>query len=62
LKLTPTGGVDVKNTPEWIRAGAVFVGAGSALVSKEAMAKKDWGSITNNAKSFVEAVKSARAK
>jgi 2-dehydro-3-deoxyphosphogluconate aldolase/(4S)-4-hydroxy-2-oxoglutarate aldolase len=28
LKLTPTGGVDVKNAGEWIKAGAVFLGAG----------------------------------
>ena len=62
LRLTPTGGVDVKNTPDWIRAGAVFVGAGSALVTKDAMTKGDWGSITNNAKAFVEAVKAGRAK
>ncbi|HEY2761515.1 MAG TPA: bifunctional 4-hydroxy-2-oxoglutarate aldolase/2-dehydro-3-deoxy-phosphogluconate aldolase [Pirellulales bacterium] len=62
LKLTPTGGVDLKNTPEWIKAGAVFVGVGSALVSKEAVAQKDWGAITRNAKTFVDAVRSARAK
>jgi 2-dehydro-3-deoxyphosphogluconate aldolase/(4S)-4-hydroxy-2-oxoglutarate aldolase len=62
LKLTPTGGVDLKNAGEWIKAGAVFLGAGSALVSKEAMAKKDWASITANAKAFVDAVKSARGK
>jgi 2-dehydro-3-deoxyphosphogluconate aldolase/(4S)-4-hydroxy-2-oxoglutarate aldolase len=62
LKLTPTGGVDIKNAGEWIKAGAVFLGAGSALVSKDAMAKKDWASITANAKAFVDAVKSARAK
>ena len=62
LKLTPTGGVDLKNAGEWIKAGAVFLGAGSALVSKDAMAKKDWSSITNNAKAFVDAVKTARAK
>ena len=62
IKLTPTGGVDVKNAGEWIKAGAVFLGAGSALVSKDAMAKKDWTAITNNAKAFVDAVKAARAK
>src|SRR6184192_4352558 len=39
LKLTPTGGVDVKNVGEWIKAGAVFVGAGSSLVTKDAMTK-----------------------
>ena len=62
IKLTPTGGVDVKNAGEWIKAGAAFLGAGSALVSKDAMAKKDWAAITNNAKAFVDAVKAARAK
>ena len=62
LKLTPTGGVDVKNAGEWIRAGAVFVGAGSSLVSKDAMSKGDWQAITNNARAFVEAIKTARGK
>lgn len=62
LKLTPTGGVDLKNAGEWIKAGAVFLGAGSALVSKDATTKKDWASITTNAKAFVDAIKSARAK
>src|SRR5205814_5090612 len=38
VKLTPTGGVDIKTTPEWIKAGAVFVGAGTALVPKDSMA------------------------
>jgi len=62
LKLTPTGGVDLKNAGEWIKAGAVFLGAGSALVSKDAMAKKDWPAIEANARAFVDAVKSARGK
>src|SRR5438093_1551580 len=62
LKLTPTGGVDLKNVGEWIKAGAVFVGAGSSLVTKDAMAKGDWNSITNNAKAFVEAIRNARGK
>ena len=30
--LMPTGGVDVGNVGEWIRAGAVAVGAGSSLI------------------------------
>ena len=62
LKLTPTGGVDAGNTGAWIKAGAVCVGAGSALVSKEAMSNRDWGTITANANAFIEAVKSARKK
>ena len=60
LKLTPTGGVDAKNAGEWIKAGAVCVGAGSSLVSKEAMANGDWAAITANARAFVEAIRAAR--
>jgi 2-dehydro-3-deoxyphosphogluconate aldolase/(4S)-4-hydroxy-2-oxoglutarate aldolase len=62
LKLTPTGGVDLKNAADWIKAGAVFIGAGSALVSKDAMAKKDWAAITASARAFTDAVRSARAR
>ncbi|MGC4032789.1 MAG: bifunctional 4-hydroxy-2-oxoglutarate aldolase/2-dehydro-3-deoxy-phosphogluconate aldolase [Tepidisphaeraceae bacterium] len=61
LKLTPTGGVDAKNVGQWIKAGAVCVGAGSALVTKDAMANKDWAGITANAKAFTDAVQAARA-
>ena len=61
MKLTPTGGVDAKNVGEWIKAGAVCVGAGSALVTKDAMVNKDWAGITAKAKAFTDAVKAARA-
>jgi 2-dehydro-3-deoxyphosphogluconate aldolase/(4S)-4-hydroxy-2-oxoglutarate aldolase len=60
IKLTPTGGVDLKNAADWIRAGAIFLGAGSALVSKDAMARRDWGAITSSARAFVEQIRSAR--
>lgn len=62
LRLTPTGGVDLKNVADWIKAGAVFVGAGSSLVTKDALAKNDWAAVTANAKAFVEAIRTARAK
>jgi 2-dehydro-3-deoxyphosphogluconate aldolase/(4S)-4-hydroxy-2-oxoglutarate aldolase len=62
LKLTPTGGVDQKNTGAWIKAGAVCVGAGSALVSKEALEKNDWKAVAAAAKAFTDAVKEARVK
>ena len=62
LKLTPTGGVDLKNCGEWIKAGAVCVGVGSALVSKEAMGKGDWDAVTSSAKAFVAAIRAARGK
>lgn len=62
LKLTPTGGVDLKNCGDWIKAGAVCVGVGSAPVTKDAMAKKDWAAIAASAKAFVSAIASARNK
>jgi len=62
LRLTPTGGVDLKNAADWIKAGAVFVGVGSSLVTKDALAKNDWPAVTANAKAFVEAIRNARAK
>ena len=60
LRLVPTGGVDLKSVPEWIKAGAACLGIGTAIVNKDAMAKGDWGTITTNAKAFVEAIRSAR--
>ena len=60
LKLTPTGGVDLKTAADWIKAGAACLGVGSALVTKDAMAKGDWGSIAKNARAFVDAVRGAR--
>jgi 2-dehydro-3-deoxyphosphogluconate aldolase/(4S)-4-hydroxy-2-oxoglutarate aldolase len=62
LKLTPTGGVDLNNAAEWIKAGAVFVGAGSSLIPKEALATSDFKSVTINAKAFVDTIRAARAK
>jgi 2-dehydro-3-deoxyphosphogluconate aldolase/(4S)-4-hydroxy-2-oxoglutarate aldolase len=62
LKLTPTGGVDLKNVAEWIKAGAVFVGAGSSLVSRDAMATGNWTSIQTNAAAFVAAIRAARGE
>lgn len=56
----PTGGVDVNNVGEWIKAGAVAVGAGGALT---AGAKKgDYESITKLGREFVNNIKAARQK
>jgi len=60
LKLMPTGGVDVKNVGEWIKAGAVCVGAGSNLVSREIVEKQEWATITARAKAFVEGIRAVR--
>jgi len=60
VRLMPTGGVDANNAGEWVRAGAVCVGAGSNLVSKEAIRGRDWQMITDLARAFVDAVQAAR--
>lgn len=61
IRLCPTGGVNLENTPDFIKAGAVAVAAGTSLVDKKAVSEKKYGIITENAKKFVEAVKLARA-
>lgn len=60
VRLTPTGGVTVETAPEFIKAGAVFVGAGSALVDKTAVAQRRFDVITETAERFVSAIKAAR--
>ncbi|MBA7580144.1 KHG/KDPG aldolase [subsurface metagenome] len=61
IRLMPTGGVNLENTPDFIRAGAVAVAAGTSLVDKKAVSERKYDIITENAKKFVEAVKLARA-
>ncbi len=58
-KMMPTGGVDVNNVGEWIKAGAVAVGAGSSLTGGAKTG--DYKAITALAKEFIERVKEARA-
>ncbi len=58
-RMMPTGGVSADNVDEWIKAGAVAVGAGSSLT---AGAKKgDYDAIVKEGKKFVENIKAARA-
>ena len=60
LKLMPTGGVSKTNAGDWIRAGAVAVGAGSALVDPTAVEAGAFDVITANARAFGDAVRGAR--
>ena len=58
--LMPTGGVDVSNVAEWIKAGAVAVGAGGSLTGGAKTG--DFAGITRTAREFVEKIKAARQK
>lgn len=58
--LMPTGGVDVNNVSEWIKAGAVAVGAGSSLTGGAKTG--DYEAITRTAREFIERIRAAREK
>jgi 2-dehydro-3-deoxyphosphogluconate aldolase/(4S)-4-hydroxy-2-oxoglutarate aldolase len=60
VKLMPTGGVSLDNAGDWIRAGAVAVGIGSALVDGKAIESGRFDVITANARRVVESVAAAR--
>ena len=62
LNIVPTGGVDVKTAPDFIKAGCVAVAAGSTLVSKDILKNKDWARLTDLAGQFIAAVAKARGK
>ncbi len=59
-KLMPTGGVDVSNVDQWIKAGAVAVGAGSSLTAGAKTG--DYDKITETAKQFIAKIKEARGQ
>ena len=61
IPIMPTGGVDTDNVADYFEAGAVAVGAGSALVNYEDIEREDWDAVRESAAAFVEAVEDARA-
>jgi 2-dehydro-3-deoxyphosphogluconate aldolase/(4S)-4-hydroxy-2-oxoglutarate aldolase len=58
-RIMPTGGVSVANAAEWIRAGAVALGAGGSLTGGAKTG--DYAAITRVAKDFIREIKKARA-
>jgi len=60
VKLMPTGGVTLDNAGDWIRAGAVAVGVGSALVDAKAIDAGRFEVIAANARRVVDNVAAAR--
>jgi 2-dehydro-3-deoxyphosphogluconate aldolase/(4S)-4-hydroxy-2-oxoglutarate aldolase len=61
IPLVPTGGVTLENVAEMFKAGAAAVGVGTELISKEALARRDYAAIGALAKQFLAAARSARA-
>ncbi|MFW6156104.1 MAG: bifunctional 4-hydroxy-2-oxoglutarate aldolase/2-dehydro-3-deoxy-phosphogluconate aldolase [Armatimonadota bacterium] len=60
IRLVPTGGVNINTTPEFLRAGAVALCAGSALVDKQAVAEGRFDVVTDTARKFREAIDQTR--
>lgn len=52
-RVMPTGGVSVDNVADWIKAGAVAVGAGSSLLK---------GDVKENAEAFLKNIQAARGQ
>jgi 2-dehydro-3-deoxyphosphogluconate aldolase / (4S)-4-hydroxy-2-oxoglutarate aldolase len=61
IRMMPTGGVTMANAGEWIKAGAVAIGVGSALVDTKAIDAGNYAQIAANARHLVESVRAARA-
>ena len=60
VRLMPTGGVTLDNAGDWIRAGAIAVGVGSALLDTRAIEEGRLEVLTDNARRIVASVASAR--
>ena len=61
LRIVPTGGVDVQNVGEFLRAGCAALGVGSSLVSTRILQEADWPELTRRASAFATAARQARA-
>ena len=63
LQLMITGGVEPneKNLTEWFRAGAMCVGMGSQLFTKEILRQRDWAHLKKRIAETLEVVKKIRA-
>lgn len=61
VPLLPTGGIDATNAAAFIRAGAIAVGVGGALIDHEAIEAGDFASIRENARSLKTKIDRARS-
>jgi len=59
--LNPTGGVNLNNAKDFIKAGAAVISVGGSLVDKKALMEGRYQVITENAKKFVEEIKKGRS-
>jgi 2-dehydro-3-deoxyphosphogluconate aldolase/(4S)-4-hydroxy-2-oxoglutarate aldolase len=60
LRIVPTGGIDVHNVADFLKAGCAALGVGSSLVSAKILKQADWPGLTRRAAEFVQAAMQAR--
>jgi 2-dehydro-3-deoxyphosphogluconate aldolase/(4S)-4-hydroxy-2-oxoglutarate aldolase len=60
IPLVPTGGVTLENVRDMFGAGAVAIGVGIELISRDALARRDYAAIGALASQFIAAVREAR--
>lgn len=60
LRIVPTGGVDLGNAGDFLRAGCAALGVGSSLVSGEILREQNWPELTRRAAAFMSAVRAVR--
>ncbi len=58
VRLMPSGGVDVRTAPEFLRAGASCVSIGGSLLDNAVAAAQDWPELRRRAAAFLAAVAS----
>jgi 2-dehydro-3-deoxyphosphogluconate aldolase / (4S)-4-hydroxy-2-oxoglutarate aldolase len=61
LRVVPTGGVDVHNVAEFLKAGCVALGVGGSLVSAKILQEDNWPELENKARLFAEAARAAKS-
>lgn len=60
LRIVPTGGVDLHNVADFLKAGCAALGVGSSLVSAKILNEGNWSELTRLAGEFVKAAKTAQ--
>ncbi len=60
IPMMPTGGVDLNNAADFIRAGACALGVGGSLVRQSAVESGDMRTLTKLAEQFINVVQEAR--
>lgn len=56
VKFIPTGGIDLSNAADYLKAGASALGVGSSLIDKKLVKEEKWNELTERARAFRQIV------